>query len=191
MALPPDWKTSKRTLPKDGDEKFLGHEDQGGTIAIHSLAVTPEHQGKGIGSTLLKSYVDRIREARIADRIVLIVHEPLIPFYEKFGFQSRGKSEVAHGGGGWHSMVGNPQLKYCPSLINVANPRRLSNSAHPIPPNTVLTLVEAKILGTDVLRIRRQHEEGAQSRWYFLQEAVELCNALKAHLAYVVDPNGV
>ncbi|KAL9621178.1 MAG: hypothetical protein Q9160_004310 [Pyrenula sp. 1 TL-2023] len=105
MALPPDWKTSKRTLPKDDDEKFLGHEDQGGTIAIHSLAVMPQHQGKGIGSTLLKSYVDRIREAKIADRIVLIAHEPMIPFYEKHGFQSRGKSEVAHGGGGWHSMA--------------------------------------------------------------------------------------
>lgn len=105
MALPPDWKTSNRTLPKDDNEKFLGHEDQGGTIALHSLAVLPEHQNKGIGSTLLKSYVDRIKEARIADRIALIAHEPMMPFYEKYGFQQRGKSEVQHGGGGWYDMV--------------------------------------------------------------------------------------
>lgn len=110
MALPPDWKTSKRTLPKDENEKFLGHEDQGGTIALHSLAVTPEHQNKGLGSTLLKSYIDRIREARIADRIALIAHEPLMPFYEKYGFQNRGESDAQFGGGGWYNMVRSCQV---------------------------------------------------------------------------------
>ncbi|KAL9106289.1 MAG: hypothetical protein Q9227_008688 [Pyrenula ochraceoflavens] len=105
MALPPDWETTKKTLPSDNNEDFLGHEDQGGTIAIHSLAVLPEHRGKGLGATLLKSYTDRIKDARIADRVALITHKQLIPFYEKLGFLNKGQSDVKHGGGNWYNMT--------------------------------------------------------------------------------------
>ena len=104
MALPPNWET-KNTLPSKQDEEFLGHEDQGSTILIHTLAVLPDYRGKNLGSTLLKSYTDRIKDARIADRVALITHEPLISFYEKLGFQNKGKSDVKYGGGGWYNMV--------------------------------------------------------------------------------------
>jgi len=54
---------------------------------------------------LLKSYIQRIESAGLADRIAIISHEPLVGFYESFGFESKGQSKVQFGGGGWTDMV--------------------------------------------------------------------------------------
>lgn len=102
MRLPKDWQSERWTYE---DSQAVGHEEAGRTIAIHSLAVLPEHQGKQVGSTLLKSYIHRIREAQIADRIAIIAHDHLVPFYESFGFESRGPSKCQFGGGGWVDLV--------------------------------------------------------------------------------------
>lgn len=104
MSFPPDWRTRRRRIPEPGQEA-LGHEDQGGTIAIHSLAVVPQHQRKKVASTLMKSYIERIRESKIADRLALLAHDNLIPFYESLGFENRGPSSCTFGGGGWYDMV--------------------------------------------------------------------------------------
>lgn len=105
MSYPPDWRTKRRSLADENEKEPLGHEDQGGTIAVHSLAVLPEHQGKKVGSTLMKAYIHRIKEANIAERIALIAHDHLIPFYEKLGFENRGPSNCTFGGGGWTNLV--------------------------------------------------------------------------------------
>ena len=102
MQLPANWKNERASVE---DGQAVGHEEGGSTIAIHSLAVDPKHQGKQVGSTLMKSYIHRIREAQIADRIAIIVHDHLIPFYESFGFESHGPSKCQFGGGGWVDMV--------------------------------------------------------------------------------------
>ncbi|KAJ6135516.1 hypothetical protein N7512_000676 [Penicillium capsulatum] len=102
MRLPANWQNERWTFE---DGQAVGHEEGGGTIAIHSLAVLPEHQGKQVGSTLMKSYIHRIREAQIADRIAIIAHDHLLPFYESFGFESRGPSKCQFGGGGWIDLV--------------------------------------------------------------------------------------
>lgn len=102
MHLPKDWQAERWTYE---DNQAVGHEEGGRTIAIHSLAVLPEHQGKQVGSTLLKSYIHRIREAQIADRIAIIAHDHLVPFYESFGFECRGPSKCQFGGGGWVDLV--------------------------------------------------------------------------------------
>jgi predicted N-acetyltransferase YhbS len=102
MRLPSDWKSERWTF--EGGQA-VGHEEGGRTIAIHSLAVLPEHQGKQVGSTLMKSYIHRIREAQIADRIAIIAHDHLVPFYESFGFESHGPSKCQFGGGGWVDLV--------------------------------------------------------------------------------------
>ncbi|OAX79291.1 hypothetical protein ACJ72_06393 [Emergomyces africanus] len=82
MGMPPNWHDkSSSTLESCNGSEPLGHQDQGSTIALHSLAVLPEHQGKRLGSTLLKAYIQRIRDAAIANRIALLAHAHLIPFY--------------------------------------------------------------------------------------------------------------
>ncbi|KAL4783636.1 hypothetical protein BJX76DRAFT_246316 [Aspergillus varians] len=102
MELPADWETERSTVV---DGETVGHDDFGSSIAIHSLAVLREHQGKQVGSTLMKSYIQRIREAAIADRIVIIAHDHLISFYESLGFENRGSSKCQFGGGGWTDMT--------------------------------------------------------------------------------------
>lgn len=99
MELPLDWPSSAKT---NGSR---GHQEQGRTLAIHSLAALPEFKGRGLGKIVMKSYIQRMESSGIADRIALLTHDPLVGYYEAFGFQNRGKSELSFGGGGWNNMV--------------------------------------------------------------------------------------
>ena len=86
-------------------DKTGGHREDGRTICIHSLAVLPEYQRRGLGKTLMKSYLQRMESHGVADRAALIAHKELIPYYEALGFQNLGESEAQFGGGGWYDMV--------------------------------------------------------------------------------------
>ncbi|KAI9848843.1 MAG: hypothetical protein M1837_006359 [Sclerophora amabilis] len=99
MAYPPDYKEAH---PQPSP---LGHQEEGRTIALHSLAVLPRHRGKGMGRTILTSFVQRMASAGTADRISLIAHDYLIKFYNKFGFENVGQSTAQFGGGGWHDFI--------------------------------------------------------------------------------------
>lgn len=105
MALPEDWQTKKTTLPSADDPEPKGHQDQGGTIALHSLAVRQEFQKKGFGSILMREFIQRIENAQIADRVAIIAHGHLLRFYEHMGFKNKGPSKCQFGGGGWYDMV--------------------------------------------------------------------------------------
>lgn len=105
MSFPPDWRSRRSSLPRAGEPDPPGHQDQGGTVALHSLAVAKEHRRKGLGTILLKSYIERIKSARIAERIALLAHDDLVKFYEGFGFVDHGVSEVKWGGKQFRAMV--------------------------------------------------------------------------------------
>ncbi|KAI9720173.1 MAG: hypothetical protein M1812_002991 [Candelaria pacifica] len=98
MALPPNWETG-------AEPKHLGHQDEARTLAVQSLAVLPNYQGRGLGTILMNSYIQRMSDAGIADRIALLTHDQLIPFYESCGLKLLGKSKAQFGGGGWYDMV--------------------------------------------------------------------------------------
>jgi len=99
MDYPRDWETSNK------DDNAAGHHEDGKTICIHSLAVLPAYQGSGIGRTIMMAYMQQMNGAGIADRLALIAHEPLVPYYEKLGFVSKGPSMAQFGGGGWVDML--------------------------------------------------------------------------------------
>jgi GNAT superfamily N-acetyltransferase len=103
MGIPSDWKQSR--LSKDGNEEALGHQEEGDTICVHSLAVAPEYQKMGLGSVLMKSYIARIKDAKIAKRMALLAHDHLVPFYTSLGFENMGPSAVTSCGGNWNNMV--------------------------------------------------------------------------------------
>ncbi|PSK33959.1 Histone acetyltransferase Tip60 [Elsinoe australis] len=123
MELPPKWREehqrgidSPSTVTPAGTPKLgassdskgsalPGHKEEGRTICIHSLAVLPDFQGKGLGRLLMRSYIQRMESSGVADRIAIIAHDQLVPFYESMGFESRGKSPVVFGGGNWVDMV--------------------------------------------------------------------------------------
>jgi GNAT superfamily N-acetyltransferase len=106
MALPSNWKQRKSSLPDPQESgEPQGHQERGGTICIHSLAVAKEHQGMGLGTVLLKSYIQRIKDSKVADRLALLAHEHLISFYVGLGFTDMGPSSATFGGGNWNNLV--------------------------------------------------------------------------------------
>lgn len=104
MAVPSDWE-KKGTTTTSSDNPQLGHRDDGRTLCIHSLAVLPDYQGQGLGSTLLRAFIQRIDGSGVADRITLLAHDSLIKFYERFGFENKGPSKATFAGGNWVDMV--------------------------------------------------------------------------------------
>lgn len=118
MQLPKNWKI-ERFSSENGE--VIGHDEYGSTIALHSLAVLPEHQGKHVATTLMKAYIQRIKEAQIAERIAIIAHDHLLPFYQSLGFQNLGPSKCQFGGGGWVDLVSN--LWICRGDLDANRPR--------------------------------------------------------------------
>lgn len=98
MDVPLDWSSNHSVH----DQR--GHQEQGRTIAIHSVAVIPQFQNRGLGKTVLNSYLQRMESAGIADLVSLLAHDDMIDFYQKLGFQNQGKSPVKFGGGGWNDL---------------------------------------------------------------------------------------
>ena len=109
MRPPPDQSNVSNASPEQQKHHY-GHNEAGRTIALHSVAVLPAYQKTGLGTTLMKSYVQRMVEGDVADRISLLAQEDLVPYYEKLGFEHRGKSAVEYGGGDWVNMVRSEAL---------------------------------------------------------------------------------
>jgi GNAT superfamily N-acetyltransferase len=106
MGLPAKWRERKSSLPSpDSREEIQGHQEQGGTVCVHSVAVAKEFQGMGLGTVLMKAYIQRIKDSKCAERMALLAHEHLIKFYIELGFQNMGKSSATFGGGNWHNLV--------------------------------------------------------------------------------------
>ena len=139
MDFPPDWRQSV------SEHDRRGHQEKGRTIALHSLGVLPAYQRMGLGRTVLKSYIQRMETAGVADRIALIAHGHLVEYYESFGFVNKGESAAQFGGGGWNDMV---------------------DSAHVIPQSMILTLLRSTNLPTLALVVRAylSDENNAVSR---------------------------
>lgn len=81
-----------------------GHQEDGHTIAIHSLCVDPEYRGRNLATIMLKDYIRRVSAQSVADRIAIIAHKRLVPFYTQFSFVDEGESSVKFAGGGWRDL---------------------------------------------------------------------------------------
>ncbi|KAH8592898.1 hypothetical protein B0O99DRAFT_516550 [Bisporella sp. PMI_857] len=99
MDYPKDW-NSEKPVPSE-----LGHQEDGRTIVLHSVAVLPEFQGGGLGRILMLAYMQQMNGAGIADRLALIAHDHMVPWYQKLGWNNKGKSNCQFGGGGWSDMA--------------------------------------------------------------------------------------
>lgn len=105
MMLPLPDQSSVNKAPPEAGVPHRGHNEAGRTLAVHSLAVLPAYQRVGLGTTLMKAYVQRMLEGEVADRISILTYDELIGFYEKLGFENKGKSKTEYGGGNWTNMV--------------------------------------------------------------------------------------
>lgn len=79
------------------------------TVFIHSVCVDNSWRKKRVATQLLREYLSRLRSRAEAgsvpyERVVLISHEKLIPFYENAGFTNMGTSEVVYGSSPWYEL---------------------------------------------------------------------------------------
>ena len=120
MGVPKDWRAdvAAAAAAADGADAIpppasstLGHQVAGGTVAVHSLGIVPSLQGKGLGTKLMRAYLERMAAlsaspgAQKVDRVALICQDYLVDYYTKLGFTNNGPSEAQFGGGGWFDMV--------------------------------------------------------------------------------------
>ena len=95
--------TDEADLTDEMYEKAELHEEGGAWQMIFGVSTLSAYRRNGYAEKLIR-YV--INDARAQDRtgIVLTCKEPLIHYYEKFGFQKEGISESVHGGATWYQM---------------------------------------------------------------------------------------
>lgn len=73
------------------------------TWRIRGMAVLPEHQGEGLGTTLMRA-VQAVAEKR-GGGIWANVRMPAVGFYAAHGFQALGEEQDGHGKGGQPHQV--------------------------------------------------------------------------------------
>lgn len=75
------------------------------SVCIHSVCVATAYRRQGVALSLLQEYITRLRTSSDRyERVLLIAHEELIPFYRKAGFDLVGPSPVVHGSQPWYEM---------------------------------------------------------------------------------------
>jgi GNAT superfamily N-acetyltransferase len=79
MDYPKDWESTIGIVKKGQDSLSghgaIGHQEQGRTIVLHSVAIAPGFQGRGMGGVLMKSYIASMAGAGVADRLALLAHK--------------------------------------------------------------------------------------------------------------------
>lgn len=79
------------------------HDESGTWQMIFSVATRPEYRSKGYASGLMKRVISDSTAAGKSG-LVLTCKEPLVAFYEKFGFVNEGVSSSVHGNAVWYQM---------------------------------------------------------------------------------------
>ncbi|KAF2152870.1 acyl-CoA N-acyltransferase [Myriangium duriaei CBS 260.36] len=84
----------------------VGHDQNGKNVAVHSLCIIQEYQGRKLGRALISAYINYLEKC-VADtqNVVIIAHDHLIKFYESVEFVNNGPSKCTFGGGGWFDMA--------------------------------------------------------------------------------------
>ena len=79
------------------------YDVNGAWLMLLSVATHPYYRNRGCGQRVMRQVIADSREQG-RKGIVLTCKEHLIPFYQKLGFKSEGKSASAHGGAVWYQM---------------------------------------------------------------------------------------
>lgn len=86
------------------EDPKAGHIEHSRYIGIHGLVVDPEWQGKNLGTLLMHDYIQKLSNQDLGDKVIIIAHKQLIPFYEKIGFNNLGESDCKFAGEVWYDL---------------------------------------------------------------------------------------
>jgi GNAT superfamily N-acetyltransferase len=114
-VVPPTWFRKDRVgefyrVQGEHREKYLGRGYHNDTWYLKILAVHPEFQRQGIGTTLLEWGMEGARDG---ERVYLESSEAGMPLYLKKGFQILGEFRVGH-----HGEVVTPCMVWYPPAVN-------------------------------------------------------------------------
>ncbi|QPG76871.1 hypothetical protein FOA43_004265 [Brettanomyces nanus] len=82
----------------------VGHVEGSRIIGIHSVVIDQKYRGLKLGSLLVKDYLQKMNQQCVADRVVLIAKEKLVPFYKSIEFVDDGISKCKYAGVDWHDL---------------------------------------------------------------------------------------
>lgn len=94
---------SSMKLPS-AEDPTAGHIEQSRNIGVHGLVIDPKWQGKNLGTLLMHDYIQKLSNQDVGNKVVIIAHKELVPFYEKIGFVNHGESECKFAGSSWFDM---------------------------------------------------------------------------------------
>jgi ribosomal protein S18 acetylase RimI-like enzyme len=80
------------------------HVAGGETLCIHSVVIDPERRRRGLGSQMMREYLNYAAELPDLERIALIAKAHLVEFYRDVGFELVGPSRVVHGKDPWFEL---------------------------------------------------------------------------------------
>lgn len=81
------------------------HDPNGINLCIHSVVVEKNSRRKGVGSLILKQYLELVkRQHKNLQQITLVSKKHLISFYESAGFELVGESDLEHGKETWYEL---------------------------------------------------------------------------------------
>ena len=84
-------------------EKADAHNPDGAYQSVFGLDVVKEWRGRGVAAALMRLFMEEA-EKKGRKGMILTCKERLIPYYEKFGYRSKGVSGSVHGGAVWYDM---------------------------------------------------------------------------------------
>lgn len=86
-------------------DKNSGHQESSRFVGIHALVIDPEWQGNNLGTLLMHDYIQKLSNQDLGDKVVIIAHKELVPFYEKIGFNDHGASACQFAGETWNDLT--------------------------------------------------------------------------------------
>lgn len=96
--------TNSETIADIMYEDASMHQEDGSWQSVFGLDVIEEHRNQGYAAKLMEALIE---DAKRAGRkgCILTCKDRLVHYYEKFGYECRGKSESVHGGAVWYDMM--------------------------------------------------------------------------------------
>lgn len=85
------------TTNKIHHESMSQHESSGRTLVIHSVTISSAERRKGLGSLMLRKYIEKMTANTHVDKVLLLSKSDMLTFYVNCGFQLIRLSDVTHG----------------------------------------------------------------------------------------------